>query len=151
MAETVNYVIQRGDIYSTLGVVAALVTFAYCRGSDRAGIICATRGGPAEQAARAGFPAILFVYIRLLKTRNLPARGQVCPAHWWPPCSGYGERDDARFIQCGRVSGCRYRITQGWWRAIFREVFVPPDLTADTDHVALASAFDDGGGSDSYS
>jgi len=29
MAETINYIIQRGDLYSTLGVVAGLVGFAY--------------------------------------------------------------------------------------------------------------------------
>ena len=58
MAETVNYVIQRGDLYCTLGSVAALLVYARYPSLRRMGLLPAPAGlRPAVQAARGCLPA----------------------------------------------------------------------------------------------
>jgi tetratricopeptide (TPR) repeat protein len=68
MAQTVNYIIQRGDIYSTCGVVAALALYARLRHLRRTGLyllpfVAAMLSKPPAIV----FPVLLFAYLALFE------------------------------------------------------------------------------------
>jgi len=76
MAETVNYAIQRGDLYCTLGCVAGLLLYARYPGLRRTGlyllpfVLAALSKAPA-----AVFPLLLFMYVYFFEdaeTTTLP-------------------------------------------------------------------------------
>jgi tetratricopeptide (TPR) repeat protein len=138
IAETVNYVIQRGDLLCTLGVVAALYLYAT---ADRARryhlyLIPAAIGQLAKPPALI-FPAILLTYILLFEGRNawrkcLPSVAAAAPmavlqAAMTPPA-----------FSPGAVSAYAYWITQPLVTLRhFGSFFLPLWLSADTDHRAL--------------
>src|SRR5271166_5553409 len=68
MAETVNYIIQRGDLYSTLLAVAALALYALAPRLRRFGIYLIPLAAAllAKQPA-AIFPALLLAYLLLFE------------------------------------------------------------------------------------
>jgi tetratricopeptide (TPR) repeat protein len=71
IAETVNYVIQRGDVFSTFGVVAALAIFARwrkmrCTGLYLLPLVFAMLSKPPA----AVFPLLLFVYIVMFESEE---------------------------------------------------------------------------------
>jgi tetratricopeptide (TPR) repeat protein len=70
-AETINYVIQRGDLYSTLGVVAGLVLYSYWRDGRKWGVylLPVALGALAKPAALV-FAPLLFVYIVLFESET---------------------------------------------------------------------------------
>jgi tetratricopeptide (TPR) repeat protein len=64
MAETVNYIIQRGDIYSTLGVVGALALFVCTPNLRRTGLyLLPFVFGVLSKPPAIALPALLFAYI----------------------------------------------------------------------------------------
>lgn len=64
MAETVNYIIQRGDLYCTLGCVAALVLWAEFPGSRRFGLYLAPFAlALLSKPPAAVFPILLFAFV----------------------------------------------------------------------------------------
>lgn len=64
MAETVNYVIQRGDLYCTAGCVAALVVFAcYTQGRKTGLYLLPLAFALLSKPPAAVFPALLFFYV----------------------------------------------------------------------------------------
>jgi len=64
MAETVNYIIQRGDLYCTFGCVAALFVFARYPRLRRTGLYLAPLAFALfSKPAAAVFPALLFLYL----------------------------------------------------------------------------------------
>lgn len=147
MAETVNYIIQRGDIYSTFGIIASVAVFALTPGTRRSGLymIPAALGMLAKPPA-AIFPAILFAWIFLFETDAEPRRAlfalrksglawlitavlmllntRMTPHSWTP----------------GSVSAHDYLITQPFVALhYFVSFFAPLWLTADTDLNAFAT------------
>ena len=72
-AETINYVIQRGDLYSTLGVVAGLVLYCYRpEGKKWGAYLLPVAVGALSKPVAVMFAPILFVYILLFETGSSP-------------------------------------------------------------------------------
>jgi uncharacterized protein (TIGR02996 family) len=80
MAETVNYVIQRGDLYCTLGCAAALLLYARYPRLRRAGIyLVPLVFAMLSKPPAAVFPVLLFLYVFFFEAaterlRNDPAQ-----------------------------------------------------------------------------
>jgi tetratricopeptide (TPR) repeat protein len=139
-AETVNYVIQRGDLLSTLGVVAALYLYATSERARRTHLylIPAALGQLAKPPALI-FPLILLVYIWLFEGKQAWKR---C----FPAAVAAGlmvvlqsAMSPATFAP-GAVSAYAYRITQPLViLRHFGSFFLPLRLSADTDHQALVA------------
>jgi len=148
IAETVNYVIQRADIYSTLGVVAAIAAYAIFPGSRKSGwylvpLILAILSKPPALI----FPAILFVYVRLFEEdRTVAALVRCIPALLVTALMGFivTALTPATFDPTSG-SAFAYRITQPLVALrYFKTFFIPSGLTADTDFAAVASVFEGG-------
>ena len=145
IAETVNYIIQRGDIYSTLGVIAALVCYAYAPSLRKYGFyllpfIAAVLSKPPALV----FPVILCIYVWLIEeesfTRSLY---RSIPAIVVAGTLGYFliAKTPSSYSP-GAASGYAYRITQPLVSLrYFRTFFIPTDLTADTDLTAVTNVF----------
>jgi tetratricopeptide (TPR) repeat protein len=68
MSETVNYVIQRGDLYCTLGCVAALAIYARWPRQRKTGIYLAPFAlALLSKPPAAVFPVLLFLYVLLIE------------------------------------------------------------------------------------
>lgn len=146
-AETVNYIIQRGDIYDTLAVIAALVVYIRFPTLRRTGLyLLPAVLGIFSKPPAAIFPAILFAYILLFEKgstaagaakKSLPAVA-VClaslaiSAHMQSPAFSGGGPDPTL-----------YRLTQFYitWH-YFGSFFLPVGLSADSDF-RLASGWAD--------
>lgn len=146
IAETINYVIQRSELYSGLGVVASLVVWAYAPGMRKYGLyllpfVAAMLSKPQAMV----FPIILCLYMWLVdgddwKTalrRSVPALLTTLVLAWMTVAM-----TPKTFVP-GAASAYAYRITQPIviFR-YFRTFFIPAGLTADTDRVAFRSIFD---------
>jgi tetratricopeptide (TPR) repeat protein len=139
-AETVNYVIQRGDVLSTLGVVAALYLYAASPRARRTHLylVPATLGQLAKPPALV-FPLILLAYICLFE-------GKQAWKNFLPSAGAAGlmaalqaAMSPATFAP-GAVSPYAYRITQPLVALRhFGSFFLPLWLSADTDHQPLDS------------
>jgi len=71
MAETVNYVIQRGDLYTALSTVAGVLMFASGGASRKFGLyLVPVAAGILSKLPAVVFPAILFVYIYLFESEG---------------------------------------------------------------------------------
>jgi hypothetical protein len=140
-AETVNYIIQRADLFNALGVVASLLLFiAYPQQRKHAWYLLPAVAAMLAKAPALIFPLILVAYVFLFEkdadgskwretlTETLPAwvvtvlagilTWVMTPANFNP----------------GASSPWLYRLTQPWvMLRYFRMFFVPVGLTADTD------------------
>ena len=134
-AETVNYIVQRGDLMSTLGVVAAIVVYVRSPAKRRYGlylipfVLAALVKPPALV-----FPVLLAAYLALFD-RNASIARAVAPAlavtialAWWlsymtPPTATTGASDGARYLLTQPYVAARY----------FLMFFVPTGLSADND------------------
>jgi uncharacterized protein (TIGR02996 family) len=144
-AETVNYVIQRGDLYATLGVVAGLAIYAAVPRLRWAGLyLIPVVVGVLSKPPAAVFPALLFLWIWLFDEadfksavmRTLPAAVVTGAAAWWtvfmtpPTYSG------------GASSAAAYLLSQpAVLFGYFRKFFIPVGLSADTDRVVFQNLF----------
>jgi tetratricopeptide (TPR) repeat protein len=146
IAETVNYIVQRADLYSTLGVVASLVVWIYLPGMREYGLyLLPLVAGVISKPPAMVFPAILFFYIWLvdgeaLKTafrRSIPSILTVAALAWLTVAM-----TPATFTP-GASSAYSYWITQPVviFR-YFRTFFLPSGLTVDTDRVPFSGIFD---------
>jgi tetratricopeptide (TPR) repeat protein len=149
-AETVNYIIQRGDLYSTLGVVAGLAVYCSWPRGRKWGLflVPVILGGLSKQSALI-FPAILFGYILLFESE--PFRGSA----WMKSllrcapslsiCAALGIFEVAmtpKTFVTGASSRIGYWMTQpSIWLHYFKSFFLPTELTADTDRQAVTSIF----------
>jgi tetratricopeptide (TPR) repeat protein len=148
-AETVNYIIQRGDLYNTLGVVASIWCFAAFPSQRKYGwYVLPAAIAILAKAPALIFPAILLVYVLLFEVaravkpaepRFIPALGRAFAATlpawlmtaaaafltlWMTPPAFHG----------GASSAALYRLTQPWVALhYFRSFFLPTTLSADTD------------------
>ena len=140
MAETVNYVIQRGDIYSTLGVVASLAAYVLAPAQRRYGLYLVPLVlGLLSKPPALVFPVLLCAWLCIIEGERFSASllrtapsaltvaatmffvGRMNPASYNPSSGG----------------AYAYRITQPQvLMEYFRRFFLPTDLTVDTDHNA---------------
>jgi tetratricopeptide (TPR) repeat protein len=151
MAETVNYIMQRGDLYSTLGVIGGLCLWALAPGSRRWGTYLAPviLGALCKPPALM-FAPILYLYILLFEFpepaytfRNLrTAALQSLPA--WLFAIAYGIFHSAMTPKEAVRGGVPvpYWVTQPYvLLRYFLSFFYPNHLNADSDLQTLK--FDD--------
>lgn len=140
-AETVNYIIARSEILSTLGVVGAFVLFLRGGAWRRTGVylIPAAVGMLAKEQA-AMFAPLLFVYVALFEREHL--------LDTWPAflvCGAFGALGQfmARSFVPGGASRWHYLITQPFVIAHYLTAFVLPiHLSADSDWEPLTTVLD---------
>jgi tetratricopeptide (TPR) repeat protein len=147
MAETVNYVIQRGEVYSTLGVVGGLAVYALAPRGRKFGVyLLPVAIGLLSKPPALVFPLILLAYILLFEeSRFLAAMKRCLPA--LVLCGALGAFSivmTPKAYDPGAASPFGYRLTQPLVSLrYFRTFFIPDRLTADTDHSAVSSVFQD--------
>jgi tetratricopeptide (TPR) repeat protein len=149
MAETVNYVIQRGDLYSTLAVVASLAIFIISPRGRKFGLylIPAVFGMLAKPPA-AIFPLILFTWIFLFeenadRRRALAAlRGSGLAFLATALVMFIEAKMTPRSYAPGIISAHDYIVTQPFVALhYFFSFFLPVTLTADSDLSAFTTLF----------
>jgi tetratricopeptide (TPR) repeat protein len=144
MAETVNYIIQRGDLYSTALIVAALALYALRPNLRRYGLYLLPLAlALITKQPAAIFPALLFAYVLLFEEpgrprealiASLPALGVTAAMLWLQV-----HMVPATYVP-GIVSAHDYIVTQPWVALhYFLMFFAPVSLTADTDQAAFAT------------
>lgn len=158
IAETVNYIIQRADIYSTLGVVAALVLYLqWPAGRKWGGYMLPAVIGMLAKAPALIFPLILLFYVFLFE-----AGGSLSPRNWaedrgkWSASfkttlpafiigaatAGLIWKMTPRQFSPGAASGLLYRVTQPFVALhYFKSFFLPTELSADTDWTPVSAIF----------
>ncbi|MBS1825581.1 MAG: tetratricopeptide repeat protein [Acidobacteria bacterium] len=145
-AETVNYIIQRGDLYATLGIVAALWMYvAFPRLRVTGLYLVPFALGALAKATALVFPLILALYVWMyeekrwgkLAVRLAPAAAAAVLLGMW-----IGRMTGAAYQPGGFAPGL-YRATQGYvtWH-YFASFFMPTALTADTD-MKVAGSYGD--------
>lgn len=144
MAETVNYIIQRADLYSTLGVAASLLLYACAPRLRRFGLyLVPVALGILSKPPALVFPAILFVYVWLFEDR--PLRRCLFALVVTAALGGLTAAMTPSNFHAGAGSAYAYRITQPLISfRYFRTFFLPGGLTADTDQSVVQSIWQDG-------
>ena len=151
MAETVNYVVQRADLLSTVGVIAALVVWIVWPGGRKYGLYLVpyVLAVLAKQPALI-FPALLFAYEFLIEEDARrpglwPALKRSLPAFAVTLLLALFEQAMIpKTFAPGGYSGFAYRITQPLAAFhYFVSFFFPFWLTADTDRTPI-DTFDSG-------
>ena len=143
IAETVNYIIQRGDIYSTLAVVAGLLIYIRWPHRRHQGLyLIPVALGLLSKPPALVFPAILFTYLLLFEdVRPMRALARSVPALLLS--IGLGALANAmtpKSFDPGAWPAHDYRITQPLVALrYFRSFFLPLHLNLDTDHIAETS------------
>jgi tetratricopeptide (TPR) repeat protein len=143
-AETVNYVVQRGVVMSTLGVVAALGVYIRwpsqrTRGWYLLPLVCAGLAKPPALV----FPLLLAAYVALFEPRQrltqaiAPSLAVAVALAWWlwlnnPPSASTGAPDPAAYLWTQPFVALRY----------FSLFFVPVGLSADNDWPLLSGPAD---------
>jgi tetratricopeptide (TPR) repeat protein len=148
IAETVNYIIQRGDIFSTVGVIASLVLYIYVPGSRKAALyLVPFAAAVLSKPPAMVFPLILLVYIRLFEEESLRRAAVRCvPAFAAAAILGYLTiAMTPSSVDPGSRSASAYWMTQPIVTlGYFRSFFIPNHLSADTDRQPVNSIFQDG-------
>lgn len=137
-AETVNYIIQRAEIYCSVGVLAGLVIYIRYPGLRRTGLyLLPVVLGILCKAPAAVFAGLLLAYILCFEEnlRVLPSVRRSIPA--FAVCGAAGAfvmYMEAGTFAPGGSNPVLYRLTQPavTWH-YFRSFFWPSDLTADSD------------------
>lgn len=142
-AETVNYIIQRGDLYATLGISAALWIWIALPRQRRFGLYLLPFAiGALSKTTALIFPLILAWYIFLYEESEWkPVLGRILPAvaataaiGWWA-----AKMTGASFTPGSYTPGL-YRATQPYITLhYFEQFFLPLGLTADTDMRPVSS------------
>jgi tetratricopeptide (TPR) repeat protein len=159
-AETVNYIIQRADLYSTLGVVASLLCFAAYPGQRKYGwYLLPAIAAYLSKAPALIYPLLLLSYVFLLeqegtlgnwaetRTKWAAAIRATVPAllvtavaalvTWKMTPAAY--QGSATFPWLYRAM---YWATQPWVALhYFKSFFLPTDLSADSDWTPVSSPF----------
>ena len=145
-AETVNYIIQRGDLLATAGVVGGLVIYARAPRFRRWGLylVPVAVGALAKQTALV-FPVLLFTYVRLFERRPVAdALRRAAPSivlavvlAWWTQ-----NRTPPTWAAGGGTAPL-YWLTQTFVALRYAAAFFAPiDLSADNDWRLLNGATD---------
>lgn len=150
-AETVNYIVQRADLYSTLGVVAGLFIYAARPALRKYGlylipVVLALLSKPPALV----FPFILFFYVFLFEEDahrdRLGAAAKACIPSLVVTVAlmVLQARMTPHTYVSGASSGLAYRITQPFVALRYLgEFFLPLGLSADTDRQAFSSPWAD--------
>jgi protein O-mannosyl-transferase len=144
-AETVNYIVQRADLYNALGVVASLLWFIAWPEQRRRGwdLIPAVLAYLSKAPALI-YPLILLAYVWLFESEKMDARQPevrrflvraTMPAFLVTLAAALLTlKMTPAAYNAGAVSGFLYRVTQPWVSLhYFKAFFLPTDLSADTD------------------
>lgn len=140
-AETVNYIVQRGDLYATLGVAAGLYLYGARPEWRGWGLyLLPAAAGQISKPPALIFPALLILYIRASENRRWrDALRDAIPATAAAAAIGAltAAMTPATFSG-GAASRWNYWITQPYviWRQ-FTNVLAPAGLSADTDLTAF--------------
>ena len=143
MAETVNYVIQRSDLYCTLGCVAALAIFVLWPEQRRWGLyLLPLVAAMLSKPPAAVFPALLLLYVFFFEQSDVPLgerwRKSVIAAIPSLAVTGLmlwvqSEMTPKSFTP-SILSPWDYRLTQPYvWLRYFGALFLPLHLNVDTD------------------
>lgn len=133
-----NYVIQRGDLYCTLGVVASVAWFAADPARRKLGLYLL----PAAAAVLSKAPALVFPFLLLAYAWLFETDRKWRPAlrATWPAFAAAGllalltAKMTPAAYNPGAISAAQYRITQPWVVLHYLQTFfLPTGLTADTD------------------
>ena len=146
-AETVNYIVQRGDLYSTLGVVASLLWFAAYPAQRKFGwYLIPAVAAYLSKAPALIYPLILLAYVFLLEQdckwrpalrASVPALAVTAAAAILTVAMTPGANSAA-----GATSDALYRLTQPWIALrYFACFFLPIGLSADHDWGYVAGPF----------
>ncbi len=140
MAETVNYIIQRGDIYATIGVVAALALYAQYPALRRTGLYLAPFAfALLSKPPAVIFPVLLFLYIVQFEKhgQRVYARAAFAALPSLVVAIALMALQSAMTPKTylpSTLSGFSYCITQPYvLLRYFGEFFVPIHLNVDTD------------------
>src|ERR1700690_68635 len=146
-AETVNYIVQRADLYSTLGVVAGVVVWAWRPAWRNKGIyLVPPLAGVLAKAPAAIFPLVLVAWVILVEEDARKWRTQIAIAFVvFAGALLVLRAKTPPTFNPGASSSYRYWITQPFVALhYFRSFFLPTGLTADTDLSPLTGALSDG-------
>jgi tetratricopeptide (TPR) repeat protein len=148
-AETVNYVIQRGDLYSTLGIVASLWLYAaYPEQRKNGWYILPAVAAYLSKAPALIYPFILLAYIWLFEGEKIDKKKKIVTGWDWNyiiravlplflvtvAATILTQKMTPAVYNPGAMSPSGYRITQPWIALhYFKVFFLPTDLSADTD------------------
>jgi tetratricopeptide (TPR) repeat protein len=156
-AETVNYVIQRADLYSTLGMIAGLVVYCYWQTGRKFGLyLVPVAAGALAKPIALVFPALLFLYVILcdehqfheesnaITWAQLRRSARTClPA--LAACAILGVFEAAmtpRTFEAGSPSHIQFWLTQPIVAFhYFKSFFLPTELSADTDRQLVSNIF----------
>ena len=146
IAETVNYIIQRGDLYCTLGCVAALLFFAQFPHLRRTGLyLVPIAFALLSKPPASVFPALLFFYVFFFEVADGRDRFKVSFLAALPSLVftvGILWFESAMTPKSYLPSILRpwdYRLTQPFvWLRYFGELFLPIHLNVDTDLLPFA-------------
>jgi protein O-mannosyl-transferase len=143
MAETINYVIQRGDLYCTLGCVSALLLYARSPRSRRTGIyLLPFAFALLSKPPAAVFPVLLFLYVFFfeLPSESAPRRLRSSLIAALPSLAATAlllwlqSAMTPRSFLPSILSPWNYRLTQPFvWMRYTAELFLPLHLNVDTD------------------
>ena len=143
MAETVNYIIQRGDIYSTLGVVASLAIFACRPRWRRTGLyLLPFVFGVLSKPPAIVLPALLFAYVAYFESQSegLPIRLRRATVAVLPSIAVGAAAIWLQAVMTPKtyapsiISSFDYRVTQPFvLMRYFGSFFLPVHLNVDTD------------------
>ena len=152
-AETVNYIVQRGDLLSTLGVVTAVVIFARWPAHRRFGwYLIPFAAAALVKPPALVTPALLAAYLWIVQASRgsvghskppsmlwsiTPSVAVALVMAWWlahmtPPTATTGASDAARYLWTQPFIALRY----------FAMFFVPVGLSADNDWALVSGAAD---------
>ncbi len=142
-AETVNYVIQRADLYAALGVVAGFAVYVQAPDLRKYGIyLLPVMVGMLGKVTASVFPALLFLFIWLFEEENIMgAAKKSIPAFVVIGATAVFclKMNPVTFVG-GASNAWGYRISQpAVLLNYFRRYFLPIDLSADTDRLPSAS------------
>lgn len=149
IAETVNYIVQRGELYSTLGVVAGLLMFVARPTLRKYGLyLVPVALALLSKPPALVFPMILFLYVFLFEGE--PHRNRLGAA-WKAAMPSVAVTAALMVLEAamtpptyigGASSAFGYRITQPFVALhYFVEFFLPLWLSADTDRQPFNSAW----------
>jgi protein O-mannosyl-transferase len=143
MAETVNYIVARADIHSTLAVVAGLLLYIGAPRMRRFGIyLLPIAVGLFAKQPTAVFPLLLFAWAWLFEEEDFLAAVWRClPAFIVTGALAYFVlKMNPPTYNPGGASAFNYRISQpAVLLSYFRRFFLPLDLSADTDRKMYSS------------
>jgi Tfp pilus assembly protein PilF len=155
-AETINYIIQRADLYSTLGVVASLLCFVAYPEQRRWGwYLLPAIAAFLSKAPALIYPLLLLSYVFLMeqegalgnwaenRTKWAAALRATLPAFVVTAVAALLTwKMTPAVYQGGAISPWLYRATQPWVALhYFKSFFLPTDLSADSDWTAVSSPF----------